>query len=214
MRVEGPTVLGRFCRRENRFAAIVTIGRRNHRVHVPNPGRMRELLTPGRTTLLRHCTSVGRRTRYDLIQVRASGRWIGVDTRTPNALVRWYLTKGRLPLLPGRLGEWRSEVPYGRSRFDFRVQAGGTDWLLEIKSVNLVEQRCALFPDAPTERGARHMHELAQARKKGQQAAVCFIIQRSDAERCGAMRSGYVPMSRLIRSLQPPCARQRRPVFA
>lgn len=182
MRVEGTLVRGRYCRRENRFAAIVTVGRRNERVHVPNPGRMQELLTPGRTILLRRLSDPARRTRYDLIQVRAFERWIGVDTRTPNALVRSCLAGGRLPILPGRLGTWRSEVRLERSRFDFRVQADGVDWLLELKSVNLVEGGCALFPDAPTVRGARHLHELAKASRADRRAAVCFIVQRSDAQ--------------------------------
>jgi sugar fermentation stimulation protein A len=181
MRVEGTIALGRFCRRLNRFAAVVTVGRRNERVHVPNPGRMQELLTPGRPALLRRSAGAARRTRYDLIQVRAAGRWIGVDTRTPNALVRWYLAGGRLPFLPGRLEGWRSEIPFGRSRLDFQVHAAGATWLLEIKSVNLVEDGVALFPDAPTRRGARHVAELAEARRHGHRAAVCFIVQRSDA---------------------------------
>jgi sugar fermentation stimulation protein A len=166
--------------RLNRFAARVDLDGREEVVHLANSGRLHELLIPGTPALLAPRDSPGRKTRFDLLLVRIGGQWVSADARLPNALVSEALAAGTLP--PFRaypvVG---TEARYGESRIDFLLEGEGGLCLLETKSVTLVEAGLALFPDAPTLRGVRHLRTLVGARAEGRHAAVVFVVQRGDA---------------------------------
>ena len=172
---------GAFVHRRNRFAADVRVDGRTHMVHVPNSGRMTELLTVGAPVLLRPAPAVRRRTAYDLVAAHYAGQWVGVDARISPQVVVEAWRRGMLPELAG-CDAVRTEARYGRSRLDLRFSGPGAGWWVEAKSVNLVEDGRALFPDAPTVRGVRHLAELADAVRTGGSGAVAFVVQREDAE--------------------------------
>ncbi len=185
-----------FVERPNRFlvrAQRVDTGERVE-AHCPNPGRMRELLVPGATLYLSLETGPGRRTPYTLrFAVHPeSGQLVSLTTQLPNGLFREALEMGLLPPLSGYT-EIAAEVPLPlqsgtvSSRIDFRLTSAQDPtrppcWV-ETKSVTLVEEGVGLFPDAPTERGRRHVEELAQVVERGHRAAVVFVVQRPDAHR-------------------------------
>jgi sugar fermentation stimulation protein A len=175
-----PLVIGRFVRRLNRFAALVRVGGREEAVHVRNSGRLRELLTPGRTVLLESARRVGRRTRFSVALVRLARGYVSVDAHLPNAVVEAALREGVVPGCGGARF-LRREPAMGRKRADFLVARGEQRCLVEVKSVTLVEDGVALFPDAPTARGRAHLTHLIAARQRGLEAVVLFVIQRSDA---------------------------------
>ncbi len=180
MRFASPLVPGRFLRRLNRFAALVEVGGREERVHVRNSGRLRELFTPGRAVLLERGSTPGRRTRFTLALVRLPSGDVSADAHLPNLLVEAALREGRLAGFRGYRILKREPI-VGRQRLDFLLERGARRCLLEVKSVTLVEGGVALFPDAPTLRGTRHLKRLVAAQRKGLEAAVLFIIQRADA---------------------------------
>ncbi len=167
-------------RRENRFAATVDLNGGRELVHVPNSGRMRELLLPGAEVLLLEASSPARRTAYDLVVASATDTLVSVDSRVPNAVVAEALASGSVPGLEG-YPEISPERTWGSSRFDFHLGGPEGEALVEVKGCTLVEEDgLALFPDAPTLRGARHMRELARARKGGIPAFVIVVVQRDD----------------------------------
>ena len=178
-----PLVEGRFIKRLNRFAALVDVGRREHLAHVPNSGRLGELLVPGYRVLLAPApasSASSRKTTYDLALVDTGGALCSADARLPNRLVAEAIAQDRLPHFRG-YQKVRPETVFGESRLDFRLE--GTDGFcyVETKSVTLVADGVGLFPDAPTLRGVKHLHSLMAARNDGHQAAVIFVIQRADA---------------------------------
>jgi sugar fermentation stimulation protein A len=179
--IEGNLVEGRFVGRDNRFRVTVEVDGRRLPAHLPNSGRLGELLVQGRRVFLVERSGAERKTGYDLSLVEMAGSWISVDARLPNALVEEALSKGHLLPLAG-YSTVRREVPLGHSRFDFRLEAADRPpCLVEVKSVTLVVDGLGCFPDAVTLRGRRHVGELAQAVEAGYRAAVVFIVQRSDA---------------------------------
>jgi sugar fermentation stimulation protein A len=175
-----PLVPGQFVRRLNRFAALVRVAGREEHVHVRNSGRLRELLTPGRRVLLESADRAGRRTRFTLALVRLVHGYVSADAHLPNALVETALRKGGVPGFRGAHFV-RREPAMGRRRADFLVTRGIQACLVEVKSVTLVVEGVALFPDAPTARGRAHLEHLMAARRRGSGAVVLFVIQRSDA---------------------------------
>ncbi len=178
----GSFVKGIFSTRDNRFRVTVTVGGQRIWAHLPNSGRLGELLVPGRRVLLTERPGIGRKTGYDLSLVEVDGRWVSVDARLPNALVREALQAGRLAPLAG-YSTVRSEVPFGRSRFDFLLEAPDRPpCLLEVKSVTLLVDGLACFPDAVTARGKRHVEELAAAVEAGYRGVMAFVVQRDDAQ--------------------------------
>jgi len=179
IRFPRPLVPGRFIRRLNRFAALVKTQGREERVHVRNSGRLRELLRPGRRVLLDPAATSGRQTRFTLALVRLPSGYVSADAHLPNALVADGLRSRSIPGLAGHR-VLRREPPLGRGRADFLLTRGGRQCLLEVKSVTLVQDGVALFPDAPTTRGRRHLTHLIAARRRGLAAAVLFVIQRAD----------------------------------
>ena len=179
--VEGARVEGRFLARDNRFRVTVEVGGRLLAAHLPCSGRLAELLLPGRRVILARRLGAGRKTGYDLVLVQDGEQWVSVDTRLPNRLVAMALRDGRLAPLTG-YDLVRPEVPFGRSRLDFCLEAEGRpSCLVEVKSVTLLIDGLGCFPDAVTERGRRHLLELASATEAGYRAVALFVVQRGDA---------------------------------
>lgn len=182
LRIPGQFQRASFSVRENRFVAQVEIAEKIYSAHVPTSGRLRELLLPGAEVMVRKAQYPGRKTQWDLMLVRTGDTWVSLDSRLPNYLVGQLLNTHQLPPFAGATGI-KSEQIYGASRLDFAfTDNNGQQTLAEVKSVTLVEDGLALFPDAPTARGVRHLQELARAVGEGYRAAVLFIIQRDDAK--------------------------------
>ncbi len=182
MRIEGPLLRGTFVRRDNRFRATVELDGRHVAAHVPNSGRLHELFTPGRTVLLRPANNPRRKTPYDLLLVDLGGRLVSVDARLPAPLLAEAIRAGQLKEFHSYT-EVREEIRLDDSRIDVLAQGPlGRCWV-EAKSVTLVEDGVALFPDAVTARGTRHVQTLAAAVARGDCAAVVFVVQRDDAVR-------------------------------
>jgi len=176
-----PLVEGRFIRRLNRFAALVDVERREYLAHVPNSGRMGELLVPGyRVLLVPAPEGANRKTSFDLALVDTGSALSSADARLPNKLVAEALFQRRMP----QFDEYpvaRGEQVFGESRLDFLLEGPTGKCYVETKSVTLVEEGVGLFPDAPTIRGVKHLRSLMAALDAGHRAAVVFVIQRADA---------------------------------
>ncbi|MFQ5987070.1 MAG: DNA/RNA nuclease SfsA [Thermoplasmata archaeon] len=168
-----------FKERLNRFLVRVDQGGHARLAHLPNPGRLLELLRPGAPVLLQGRPGRHRKTGYDLAAVRRGDVWVSVDTRLPNRAARAWLTAGVLPEFRG-YSAIRPEVVLRESRLDFLLQ-NGRDCYLEVKSCTLIENRVAFFPDAPTARGTRHVETLAYAVGQGFRGCILFVVQRPDA---------------------------------
>ena len=162
---------GRFLSRPNRFIAHVDVDGVDTVCHVKNTGRCKELLTPDCTVVLAAAENPARKTPYDLIAVYKGDRLINMDSQAPNAVAAAYLTE-RFPH-----ATMRREVTYGDSRFDFAVEDGTDKWLVEVKGCTLEIDNVGYFPDAPTQRGVKHLRHLIRATEEGYKAAVLFIIQ-------------------------------------
>ena len=168
------TVPGTFVRRLNRFAAEVVIDGKTEKVHIKNTGRLRELLLPGAKVTLQKVSDPGRKTAYDLISVYKAGlEWVNIDSLVPNKLMKQYLMSSDYDVV-------KPEYTFGNSRFDFYMERDGEQYLTEVKGCTLaadLERGIGLFPDAPTERGVKHLDELAAAAKKGYHCQAAFVIQ-------------------------------------
>jgi sugar fermentation stimulation protein A len=168
------TVRGIFVDRPNRFIAHVNIGGEIHVCHVKNTGRCRELLIPGVTVVLAVSDSKKRKTAFDLIAVYKGNELINIDSQAPNAVVGEWLMETDFF---GEITHIKPECIYGNSRFDFYIEADGRKIFIEVKGVTLEREGTVLFPDAPTERGVKHLRELAVAKQNGYEAYVLFVIQ-------------------------------------
>jgi sugar fermentation stimulation protein A len=173
-----------FLARPNRFVARVELAGEETLVHVANTGRLRELLQPGRTVYLSPQPKPERKTRFDL-QLVALGpgpgeRLVSADSRLPPGLVEEAFLAGRLSQFSG-YELVRREVTFGDSRLVLELLGPEERCLIEVKSVTLIEKGVARFPDAPTDRGRRHLRTLMRARVEGHRAAVVFVVQRDDA---------------------------------
>lgn len=169
-----------FLKRDNRFRATVLVAGREAWAHVPNSGRLADLFTPHRPVWLRPATSSQRKTAYDLKLVELGSQLVSVDARLPNPLFVEALEAGVMPGFDYPLVE--REVTWGHSRLDLRLSGpAGACWV-ETKSVTLVENGMALFPDVPTGRGRKHLQALIELRRRGDRAVVVFVIQRPDAQ--------------------------------
>ncbi|NLL05452.1 MAG: DNA/RNA nuclease SfsA [Clostridiaceae bacterium] len=182
MNIEGELVKGRFIKRLNRFEAVVEIDGVQELVHVPNTGRLRELLTENTMVLLRKYDKKDRKTKFGLLLVMKDEVWVSIDSaNVPNKIVYEALNNKAFEQFSG-YSEIRREVTMLNSRFDFGLYDGEHEYYIEVKGVTLVEDRQAFFPDAPTTRGTRHLEELMQIKLSGKGAGVIFIIQREDAD--------------------------------
>jgi sugar fermentation stimulation protein A len=165
---------GIFRARPNRFIAIVDVDGADTVCHVKHTGRCKELLVPGCTVILAAGDNPARKTPYDVIAVYKGDRLINMDSQAPNAVAAAYLAD-RFPT-----ATIRREVTYGDSRFDFAIEDGTDKWFVEVKGCTLEIDNIGYFPDAPTERGVKHLRHLTRAVEEGYKAAVLFIIQMED----------------------------------
>ena len=171
-------VPGVFLRRPNRFIAHIEINGKEEICHVKNTGRCRELLPEGAAVFCQESQNHNRKTKYDLITVRKGERLINMDSQAPNTAAGEWLSSGGL----GEISDLKPETKHGGSRFDFSFVKDGRKCFLEVKGVTLETDGVCAFPDAPTERGAKHLRELAQAAREGYGAYVLFVIQMSDVK--------------------------------
>ena len=171
-------VLGIFLSRPNRFIAKIIIDGTEETVHVKNTGRCRELLPAGAEVWCQKSDNPNRKTKYDLITVKKRNRLINMDSQAPNIAAKEWLLSGGL----GPAKNIKAETTHGDSRFDFSFTLNGKPCFLEVKGVTLENDGVCAFPDAPTERGAKHLRGLTKAAKEGYGAYVLFVIQMADVQ--------------------------------
>lgn len=175
-------IKGSFLSRPNRFIAKVLIDGNEETVHVKNTGRCRELLIPGVTVYLYVSDNPGRKTKYDLIAVEKirDGKTpllVNMDSQVPNTVAHEWLRESGIFSENALI---RREVTYGKSRFDFYIEDGERKAFLEVKGVTLENDGVASFPDAPTERGVKHINELIECVKNGYEGYILFVIQMKE----------------------------------
>lgn len=175
----GKIVRGQLVRKVNRFIAEVIVDGNGEKeqVHIKNTGRLKELLLPGAEVLLEHSDNPNRKTRFSLIAVAKNGCWVNIDSQAPNVVAFEALKAGKLAEEFGLVEVVKREVTYGDSRFDLYFETGSDKGFIEVKSVTLEENGIAMFPDAPTARGRKHVLELIGAIHEGYTAAILFVIQ-------------------------------------
>ena len=171
-------VQGTFIARPNRFIAHIEIDGQIEICRVKNTGRCRELLPPGATVWCQKSSNPARKTKYDLIMVQKGHRLINMDSQAPNHTVKEWLLAGGL----GEISELKAEHTHGDSRFDFSFLLDGKRCFLEVKGVTLEHDGVCAFPDAPTERGVKHLKGLTRAAQEGYGAFVLFVIQMADVK--------------------------------
>lgn len=169
-------VEAKFISRPNRFIAIVSVDGDEIKVHVKNTGRCKELLIPGCTVYLEKAGNPERKTPYDLVAVEKDGRIINIDSQAPNKVVKEWLES------TGKYSKVQPEYKYGNSRIDFYMEKeipnkSVQPYLMEVKGCTLFKDGIGYFPDAPTERGTKHLKELTMALEKGIKTRVAFVIQ-------------------------------------
>lgn len=164
-------VNGKFIDRPNRFIAHVKIDGVVNTVHVKNTGRCKELLLPETEVRLEESDNPNRKTLYDIVAVNKKGfGWINMDSQAPNKVVKEWLEGKDYDYI-------KPEYKYGDSRIDFYMKKGDVEYLMEVKGCTLEKNGVGYFPDAPTERGVKHLKELTKAQKLGYQCAVAFVVQ-------------------------------------
>lgn len=168
---------GVFISRPNRFIANVKINGKVEICHVKNTGRCRELLTDRARVIVQESDSPDRKTRFDLINVYKGDRLINMDSQAPNKIFAEWAPKSGIF---GSITLLRPETRFGNSRFDFYIEADGRQAFVEVKGVTLEEDGIVRFPDAPTERGVKHVRELMECINEGYDAYVVFIVQMKD----------------------------------
>jgi sugar fermentation stimulation protein A len=178
MRFSGRLVPAVFQSRPNRFLGVVLVEGIETLCFIPNPGRMKELLYRGARVYLIQVQSETRKTQYNLALVDHQGTLVSVDSNVPNKVVREAVDRGIIePFKEFRVK--KAEYTFGESRLDFLLESDSGKLLLEVKSCTLIRDGVALFPDAPTKRGSRHLRTLTRGLTQGR-SAVFFLIQRPD----------------------------------
>lgn len=173
-------VEGVFMKRPNRFIAHVQIDGSEEVCHVKNTGRCKELLVPGVKVWLEKSDNPQRKTAYDLIAVKKGDRVINMDSQLPNAVAYEWIAKKKEQL---GIAELKREVTFGNSRFDLWGKLNsGQEFFIEVKGVTLESDGVVRFPDAPTERGIKHLEELIKCKTDGYKAAILFVVQMSDVK--------------------------------
>lgn len=170
---------GTFLKRPNRFIANVLINGEEQVVHVKNTGRCRELLTDKATVLCEKSNNPNRKTMYDLVAVYKGDRLINMDSQAPNKVFMEYLQSGKFK---ENLTYIKPEYKYGSSRIDFYCEKENEKYLIEVKGVTLENDGVVAFPDAPTERGIKHIEELIKATKDGYKTVIAFVIQMDNVK--------------------------------
>lgn len=169
-----------FLERPNRFIAYVKLNDEIVKCHVKNTGRCKELLIPNvsEVFLEDHGENTSRKTRYSLVKVIKNSRMINMDSQAPNQIAHEWLNSGKLY---DDISFIKREQKYGNSRFDIYYERGdGIKGFMEVKGVTLEEDNVARFPDAPTERGVKHIYELIEAKEAGYEANILFVIQMKE----------------------------------
>ena len=173
---------GVFLSRPNRFIAKVTADGREMTAHVKNTGRCRELLLPGARVILEKSDNPLRKTAVSLIGVYKGERLVNMDSQAPNQAAFEWVKSGADGLF-GKILEVKREKTYGHSRFDLYMETEEGPWFMEVKGVTLFDGGVARFPDAPTQRGLKHVEELTACRRAGYGAAILFVIQTKGMDR-------------------------------
>ena len=168
---------GKFISRPNRFIAHIEINGKIEICHVKNTGRCKELLIPSVTVFVQENNNPKRKTKFSLISVIKEKRIINMDSQVPNKVVHEWILKGNLFTDVTLI---KPETKYNKSRFDFYVETKNKKVFIEVKGVTLEEQGIVKFPDAPTERGVKHVKELCDCVKEGYDAYIIFVIQMKD----------------------------------
>lgn len=166
-----------FLKRPNRFIAEVLIDGKKETVHVKNTGRCKELLIPRAKIILEDCShNLNRKTKYSVIAVWKDDMLVNMDSQVPNKVVFNALEEGKIKDMP-HISHMKKEVTFGKSRFDIYFENKVEKGFIEVKGVTLEKNSIAMFPDAPTERGAKHALEMIEAVKKGYKGIIFFLIQ-------------------------------------
>ncbi|MBC8345702.1 MAG: DNA/RNA nuclease SfsA [Candidatus Marinimicrobia bacterium] len=184
MKIEGPLVSGKFVDRPNRFITLVEVDGEIVRSHLPDPGRLKELLIPDAELWVRPAPEGSeRKTKYSTVMVRHEGQLISLVSALPNRFVLESLQAKKLPMFEN-YQLVQPEITHGNHRFDFLLDDKNENpFYLEVKSVTFVDKGLAKFPDAVTDRGARHAKALAELVNRGKGAGILFVCQRPDANR-------------------------------
>lgn len=165
-----------FLARPNRFIAHIEVNGQEEVCHVKNTGRCKELLIPGCTIYVQHHDDAKRKTKYSLIAVKKGELLINMDSQAPNKVVQEWLKENKLF---GEMTLLKPEYTHGDSRFDFYLETASKKMFIEVKGVTLEEDGVVKFPDAPTERGVKHVRELAELVHEGYECAIIFVVQMS-----------------------------------
>jgi len=181
MKIKNQVVKGNFITRLNRFEAMIDINGEANLVHVPNTGRCRELLVEGAEVLLEKREGKKRKTAYELIMVYKGDRLVSIDSQLPNRLAEEAIRRNGINELRD-YAYIKREMSYGDSRFDLYLEKEDEKAFVEVKGVTLEVEGIAKFPDAPTERGTKHIYELIRAKQQGYRACVLFVVQLDFAE--------------------------------
>lgn len=169
-------VEGIFSKKRNRFVAEIWIDGKREDVHIKNTGRLKEILQPGAVLALETATNPKRKTRYSIIAAKKGERWINIDSQVPNQVVHEAINRDIIDEFQG-ITNLKREATYQGSRFDFSYKLGNTLGFIEVKGVTLEDNGLAMFPDAPTIRGSKHVETLMQAKEDGYEATILFVIQ-------------------------------------
>jgi len=172
---------GRLMKRENRFIAKVEVKGSEERVHVPNTGRLPQILFEGVKVQLRKSDNPNRKTKYSLIAAEVDGAWINMDSQLPNRLTFSSIEEGIVKEFL-EIDSLKREVRFGDSRFDLYYEKGDTKGFIEVKGVTFAEDGVAMFPDAPTTRGTKHIYEMIKAVEAGYEGTIFFLIMREDCD--------------------------------
>ena len=175
------TVKGIFKNRPNRFIANVIINGKEETVHVKNTGRCKELLVDGVTVILEESNNTNRKTKYSLISVYKGEKLINMDSQSPNSVFSEAIVDGKIEEI-GSVDFLKREVKYNNSRFDIYYEKNNKKGFIEVKGVTLEENGVVMFPDAPTERGTKHILELIEAKKEGYDVGIAFVVQMKDVK--------------------------------
>lgn len=168
---------GKFISRPNRFIAHIEINNKIEICHVKNTGRCKELLTPNAEVFVQKNDNPKRKTKFSLIGVKKSNRMINMDSQVTNKVIYEWISKGGLFK---EIIKIKPEAKYNNSRFDFYIETKNEKVFIEVKGVTLESEGIVRFPDAPTERGVKHIRELCDSIKEGYEAYVIFVIQMKD----------------------------------
>lgn len=169
-------VHGQFDKKLNRFVAEVYINGVKETVHIKNTGRLKELFLPGAKVLLECSDNPNRKTKFSLTAVEKNGCWVNIDSQAPNKVAFEALIEGKISEFKA-VKTVKREVTYGTSRFDLYFEEGDQKGFIEVKGVTLENDGIAMFPDAPTTRGTKHVLELVRAAEEGYLCAILFVVQ-------------------------------------